>query len=599
MRSFNRAIVAKGILIVLIFGIVFALPAFAESNPTVMMIDVEGNNHISDDTVLGAASKTQIGQPLNVQSVQQDMQSIMDLGCFANIEVKTEKFFDGIKLVFVVVENPVFKEIQFSGLTKAKNEDLKPFFTQKAGDIFNFTTFKEDLSKALKYFREEKGLYIEIENKNSLGVSADGVVNVKLVELKVGQIKILGLVKTKEIVVRRELSLKEGDILDSKLLRQDYLRLMRLQLFDSVEPRFENSATLGALDIVYDCKEANTGTGSIGFSYNESTSEMQGLLGYSEANLMGLGQNLSLDLKIGESGSNIKMSFLEPWLDDKHTSFGISMWNSENEITSSMTSWLPGVDKKTPFDMDLNRMGLSLSFGRRFWQDTTARIKFNFEKNEIESYWANLDHADNAPSDDMSKLTLNPTEFWDNSVELQLVKNKLEYADSYFINGGYQLSGSYSVAGEYLGGDYAYQTLALEGKWFHSLSKNLVFGSRVKGTLLTGDYPDYDSLYIGGQTGLRGYHDRRFHDESSKELIGDTALIMNNELRYRMPFNKDFELVAFYDIGQIENDSLNTTKSDYGLGFRYNVPILGLIRIDKAWNSDGESEFVFSLGEMF
>lgn len=586
----------KGFLLIFILLFAFTVPVFAESNPAVLMIDIEGNSHVSAEKILGVVSNTQIGQPINSQSVQQDMQAIMGLGFFADIQVKTEKFFDGIKLIFVVVENPFFKEVQITGLTKVKPEELLPFFTQKPGDVFSITIFKEDLSKALKYCREEKGLFVELQSKNAFGISADGVVNLKLTELKVGKIKVTGLVKTKEVVVRREISMQEGDVLDYKLLKEEYLKLMRLRLFDNIDIRFENSSTPGTLDLVFDCTEAkSTGSGSIGVSYNETTGETGGLLGYSENNLMGLGQSISLDLRISKSGSNVKMSFYEPWLDDKHTSFGLSMSNSENEITSTMTNWIPGATNSDLYDVDLTRMGLSLSFGRPLWKNTRASVKFNFEKNEITNY-----RTANSDQDlDLDNLTLNPYEFWDNSVELRLVKDQLEWADSVFVNGGYWLSGSYSFAGEYLGGDFDYQTLTLEGKWFQSLTKDLVFGTRVQGMLLSGDYPDYDALYIGGQRGLRGYHDRRFHDKYSKELIGDTSVLMNNELRYRLPFNKELEMVAFYDIGWVDNDISNTTKSDYGIGFRYNVPFLGLIRVDKAWNSDGTSELVFSIGEMF
>ena len=84
------------------------------------------------------------------------------------------------------------------------------------------------------------------------------------------------------------------------------------------------------------------------------------------------------------------------------------------------------------------------------------------------------------------------------------------------------------------------------------------------------------------------------------ELIGTRYVLSNTELRYQLPFHKDMEIVLFYDIGQVKNlNNENVTKSDYGFGIRYNVPYLGMIRIDQAWNSDGDSRVVFGMQESF
>lgn len=601
--------VLGGILLILILGMVLTVPVMAETNPTVLLFDVQGNTHIATEKILGTISNVRMGEPLDSKTVQLDMQAIMALGYFADVRVKTEKMFDGVKIIFEVVENPLFKEVRISGLTKMKPDELKSFFSQKPGEVFSTTLFKDDLSKAMKFCQEKKGLFVEPKLKgNGISISPEGVIQVELVELRYGKIKITGLVKTKDFVVRRELSAKEGEIIDYALLREDYMKIMRLRLFDSVEPRFENSAP-GTMDLILEVKEAQTGTLSLGVSYSENSQEMGGLLSYSEANLMGLGQNLSMDLNIGETSRNVQFSFYEPWLDDKHTSFGLSMWNSESNINSTMDSWYPGITNI--YDLDLARTGLSLSFGRPLWSDITGRIKFNFEKNNIRSatqiFPPDPDPDDTHPDPDTYPYPeplpslARPLEFWDNSAEIELTKNNLRYQDRNFVDGGYQIMANYSISGKYLGGNFDYQKGVLEGKWFHSLSPNLVFGTRLQGGALFGDCPDYDALYLGGMYKLRGYDDRRYNDpDITYGLIGDKYLLSNTELRYRLPSNKDLEFILFYDIGQMYNSGENSVlKSDYGIGFRYNIPFLGVLRIDQAWNRDNGAKLVFSLGEMF
>ncbi|HYH04865.1 MAG TPA: BamA/TamA family outer membrane protein, partial [Bacillota bacterium] len=518
-----------------------------------------------------------IGETLNREALETDLQAIMGVGYFADVQVKAEKFLNGVKLIFTVIENPLFKEVRITGLTKVKPEELKTMFTQKSGEVFNTVTFKNDLEKITKHYREQKGLFLEPKLKG--GLTADGVINLEVIELKVGKIKIVGLEKTKEYVVRRELTIKEGEVFDTNLVKEDIYRIGRLRLFDSIDPKMEAGATPNTIDLVIELKEAATGSFQIGASYSETTNQMGGLLVFSEDNLMGLGQSISLDTNISEDGNNVSFNFIDPWLDNKGTSFQLSVWNSDSEITSTMNSWgfkpdakdvngallLPGEH----YDLDLNRTGMLLSFGRRFWTDTTAKLKFNFEKNTIQKVYRDGDsNEDNNYIKDVSEAK-HSTDFWDNSIGVELVKNKLQNDGRSFVKGGYQLKGSYSIAGPYLGGEYDYQSALLEGKWFRSLTPNLVLGTRLQGNFIHGDYPDYDRLYMGGMFKLRGYEDRRFDNSYTEDLIGSGYVLSNTELRYRLPANKSLEFVVFGDVGQITDSDSKGLKYDYGVGIRY------------------------------
>jgi outer membrane protein insertion porin family len=249
LNLFSRIRGIVTIAVVLCLMLALAYPVTAETSPTVLMFDVEGNTRVPAEKILGAISNTKIGDPFDVRKVEADMKSIMALGYFSDINLKTEKMFDGVKVVFEVVENPTLKEIQLIGLTKVKQEELKTFFTQKTGDVFSAAVFRDNLSKALKYCRETKGLFIEPKSEGQISISADGVVRVELVELKYGKIVIKGLEKTKESVILRELSIREGDIINYNELKEDYMNIMRLRLFDGVEPRLEKSVIPNSYDV--------------------------------------------------------------------------------------------------------------------------------------------------------------------------------------------------------------------------------------------------------------------------------------------------------------------------------------------------------------
>ena len=614
--SGRNRIFAGMTLILLCLGVALATPARAESAPIVITFELQGNAHIPAEKVLGVITNIKMGAPFDAKSAQNDAQAIMDLGYFADVQVKTENMLNGVKVIFEVFENPIFKEVQISGLANVKPEELKPFFSQKAGDVFNTATFRADLGKAIKFCQEKKGLWIQPKNSRNLGITADGTVQVELVELKYGKIKISGLVKTQERVVTRELSIKTGDVIRRDVLQDDLARLMRIRLFDGVEPQLEMSEIPDSLDLTLQFKEAQTGNFSFGVSYSETTQTWGGLLGYGESNLMGTGQNLSLNLDYSlddTENRQVEFSFNEPWLTDKHTSFGLSVWNSDSTITSTMNNWgfktgdVIGTDSdgndikynsKNYYDEELVRTGFGISLGQQLAKNLNGQVQLNFEKNKLKGWW----DKDTSSSDETVSNTLNlphNTDFWDNSIRLSLVQNKLLYVDSNFVKGGYRLSVDNTTSTQYLGGAYDYNKLTLDGRWFAPITDNLVFGTRLQSTTISGDYPDYNALYLGGMYRLRGYSDRRYSDDTTKGLVGNSYLLSNTELRWRVPNNKNLEFVAFYDAGWMNNNDTGNVKSDYGVGLRVSVPMLGLIRLDQAWNVDGDKKFVFSLGELF
>ena len=82
---------------------------------------------------------------------------------------------------------------------------------------------------------------------------------------------------------------------------------------------------------------------------------------------------------------------------------------------------------------------------------------------------------------------------------------------------------------------------------------------------------------------LRGYHSRTF--EGGNVLLGNVEL--------RVPIQKNFELVGFYDAGNAADDI------DWGkiYGLRVKTP-MGHLRLDFATGGD-ENRTYFGFGQMF
>ena len=122
-KKFNRLILP--IFLAASF-ITFTHPAPAEDpqGEVVTAIEVEGNKNISGATIL---SKLQVkpGEVFVQNIVSQDIKRLYALGYFTDISVTTEKFQQGIKVIFYVQEKPVVSEINIQGARRIRKDKLQ------------------------------------------------------------------------------------------------------------------------------------------------------------------------------------------------------------------------------------------------------------------------------------------------------------------------------------------------------------------------------------------------------------------------------------------------------------------------------------------
>ncbi len=74
--------------------------------PTVRDIGVEGNRRIQAPAILNRV-QTKIGDPFAPAALRDDVRSIFALGFFDDVQLRTEEFEGGIRVIFVVVERPL------------------------------------------------------------------------------------------------------------------------------------------------------------------------------------------------------------------------------------------------------------------------------------------------------------------------------------------------------------------------------------------------------------------------------------------------------------------------------------------------------------
>ncbi|NLJ75118.1 MAG: BamA/TamA family outer membrane protein [Firmicutes bacterium] len=569
------------VCLALVFSIV-SPAALADEAPIVKAIVIRGNENIDTDVIRSAIIKTQIDQSAVDQEILDDLRSIYDTGYFQDASATFEPAVGGVTVVFNVVENPVVQDIIFKGTTSIPLNDFAQLMKVQPGNVLNALDLLEDLHDLREWAFSEYGLLIRVSN---LEADTNGLILVELAEARIKDIKIEGNEKTKDFVIRRELTFEPGDVVNMQQIDNSLRRVLMLGFFDEISRDLSEEEDPDETVLTINVKERKTGSATFGVAYSST----DGIVGFVEAaddNFLGRGQRLNATLQLGKGLQSYELGFYEPYIEEGGTSLGVNVYKRNSDVKKSVkTEEDPNAESLTG---KRHTMGGDLTLGRPFTEFTRGRLTFKAENNKY-VLDGEGDATDPRWYDDYDNRTIgfgintnttdhpfNPTEGYKNDVYLE-------------------------VGTRLLGGDSQYAKLRMEHSRYYEVGdRGYVFAFRgIGGRLLAGNLLENEQFMIGGADTIRGYT-----RGSNDSLKGDQMLVVNAEFRF--PIVDKITGVVFTDWGRTwdKDDTIGLAElnNSYGLGVRLDTP-LGLLRLDYGFGKDTEGsrkgQFYFGIGQTF
>ena len=392
------------------------------------------------------------------------------------------------------------------------------------------------------------------------------------------RINITGNTRTRDKVIRRMLSVVEGDLYSSSKLKESYMDLGRLNYFEEVNFQTEKGPDEKLTDVTISIKEKPTGMISIGAGYSAQESVLL-MAQVAQQNLFGRGQTLTLKASHGSRSTNYELSFIEPWL------FDIPLW-------SKFDLWNYNRDYDT-YTLDSN--GFGMTYGYPLWEKFTGYVGYRLSANNVKdiqsaaSKYVRDQAGTNTTSMASASLVRNTTDDW------------------MFPSRGSKNTVSVEHAGGVLQGDSSFTRYGVVSSWFYPLPMETVFAVRGRGGLIHAnegkEVPVYERFTLGGINSLRGLREVGPTDPATGDVIGGlTMLCFNAEYIFPLVKNAGMKGVVFFDTG-------NTWESGYhfgdmrktaGAGVRWYSPI-GPLRLE--WGhvldpkeNEGTSRWEFTIG---
>ena len=493
-------------------------------------------------------------------------------------------------------------QIGFSGdLLFTVDEHLQKTKTSN-GSVFAYDVLQSDLERLQAMYGDLGYAFVNIIpntklNRESRVVDLDFSIDTGE-KVYFGKFDIVGNHSTRDKVIRREMSIIEGELYNETNKRRSLNDIRRLGFFDNVtfqqKVDAENPNTVN-----YDIsvEERSTGSIQVGAGYGSYSGFIfNGRI--EKTNLLGRGQTLGLSTNLSGQEKFYTLNFTDPYFLDTRWTAGLDVYSTNYIVQEQYRDF---------------RAGGAVRLGHPVAPYLYGFIKYLYENTLIE------------PRDDFRRdvFDLDSADGVLSSMTFSLDYDKRN--DRWMPSDGFLASASVEVAG--LGGDKRFVETEFNARFYKPIWHEFVIRNNFTYSMLFpygGREVPFNDLYrLGGVNTLRGFGwfdiGETVTSGTGEEVVevvkgGTKQVYYNLELQFPLVDATKIFGVVFYDIGMAEDVlQLSKLRSNFGVGFRWFSP-MGPLRFEWGFPinrkcierkpSDGECEmegpmFQFSLGAPF
>ncbi len=496
-----------------------------------------------------------------------------------------------VHITVPVEEGPQFrvKSLKLNSDDAVSADEIQKSIQTKVGTVYNVSQLRQDILTIADLYSKKGYAYADANPVSKLN-DEDRTVELSIEvdkgkKVYVGSIEVLGNLKTRDNVIRREFRLKEGELFDSSKLKRSKQRLNNLNFFEDVKIDTHRGQDPDLIDILTTVTEKPSGSFSVGAGFS-SVENLIFTTSITQNNLLGNGQRLSLNAQLSSIRTDFNVSFTEPRLFDSEILLGIDAFNQDQDFLS----------------FDSQSTGGGFRLGKNISEYDSVNFRYRFDNVEV----TGLSAADE-------------TEFFKNETRVtsRVAPTFIHDSRDNFLNPskGWRHVLGFEFAG--LGGA-KFTKSVYEVTYYHPLVGKIVGAVHARVNYAEGyggeDLPGFERYFMGGPTSLRGFtiQDVGPKDSDGDPVGGSQSLLLNLEVQY--PFTKSFRGFLFYDRGNVYGSGANTSttaktfdlgemRSSVGAGIRFISPFgpLGFaygVKLDKETGEEA-AEFHFSAGSAF
>lgn len=545
----------------------------------------------------GRLDETQLEQDINAVKEYYQDHGYIDVEVK---EVRRERVKEKLNIVVVIVEGPIYHigKISITGTKATTPEKVRALMKMKEGGIYSPKQIREDSKKIADAYGT--GGYVDLQVTPTGIPAGAGRIDVHF-QIQEGspsfvqRINIVGNTRTKDKVIRREILIAPGDIMNSVRVETTKKRLENLGYFEKVETYPDDTGVPGRKDLTIQVQEKRTGSLNFGAGFS-TIDELVGFVEMTQGNFdllnwptfTGAGQKFRFRIQYGSSRKDVTLSLTEPYFLDRRLSLGGEIYYREADYYSDIYTQ--------------RNYGFSIETRKQVLPFTAASLQYRLERVEIFDVAAGASTAIRLEQGETTKSMITAGIAYDTRDNPFLTRTGRRIAFVPYVAGGF-LGGTEQIVG-----------FSLEARQYFHLYKDsiLLISGQFSSVDTWGDGTRvriYDRLFLGGANDLRGfdYRDVSPRDITGEPLGGQSLAAVTVE--YTMPIIEKARFAVFFDSGFVNRRPWDFNTNDYvtdvGVGLRLDLPI-GPLRIDYGiplekgpYKDTGSGKFNFNVGYQF
>lgn len=602
--------------------------------------------------------RTQPGRTTTSSQLQDDINAIYATGFFGRVEPLAEETPLGVRVIFVVRQNPQLNAIELRNNQVLTQVIVDEIFGAQYGRTLNLRDFQRGIESINRWYDEGGYALAQVVDPPPIPetgpaapppVSANGTVTIDVAEGEIEAIRIRYLNedgeefdedgepvegRTRPFIITREMETSVGGVFNSDTIQADLQRVFGLGFFDDVNLAVEPGTDPRKAILTINAIEGRSGSVAAGGGFS-SSSGFFGTLSYQEQNLGGNAQRLGAEMQLGTRGLFFDANFTDPWIagDPYRTSYNINLFKRRSiSLVYDSAQNQPDVELPNGDRPRIDRTGAAITFSRPLSRNVFDRNPAWLASLGLRVQEVSIRDADGeiSPLDEGERVRdANGNTVRDANGDALIVpgsQRKLAFNDDgtdFLATVRFGLS--YDGRDDQLNPTDGYslsvsteQSLPFDGIFFNSIQASYSYFIPVDFTKFTdegaealafnvragtifGDFPPYEAFILGGVNSVRGYEEG---------AVGSSRTFVQATAEYRFPILSFLGGVVFVDAATdlgTGNDVPGNPAGvrdkpgsgfGYGLGLRINSPI-GPIRVDFGVNDESDSRFHFGIGQRF
>jgi outer membrane protein insertion porin family len=465
-------------------------------------------------------------------------------------------------LVFEIREGSPYSiaSVDLRGITIFRKEELTPAILSEAGQPYSGSDVRGD-AKMVRDYYGSRG-YADANVETILTDAGPGRLHLAFEvtegrKSSIRKVNISGNVKTKDEVIRRELSFAPGEELNTVKLEAAQTTLDNMNYFEGKNDanpltiRPVDTETEGLKDVEINVTEKPTGSVNFGAGFS-SVDSLVGFVDVTQTNFdisdwgdfRGAGQRFNLNLRYGLRTSSFNTSWTEPWFMGQKLALTVSLFYQNLFYLSNV--------------FDQTNAGASIGLRKPLGEHDYIEATYSLQQTEIK-----VDQNSNPDKAAPQVLLDEDGKYVNSKLEVNYVHDT---RDSVFITRkGHKFEAG--LMGTGLGGDVKVMGANLGGQQHFSLPGDTVLSFEGMARVVNGwgdvdkgrqDVPIFERLFLGGAYNVRGFQYREAGPKTSTgkpkgEAIGGNVSLFGS-VEYGFPIMEKVRGALFWDTGMIDSD---------------------------------------------